>query len=99
MGVSHIGVSLQAAFFKKDPFYDVDHFKCLLNLLHCFYFTYWLFGPEAHGILAPQPVIKPVAPARDGEVPTTGRQERPPNFLTALQLSPVLFKFQTHLDL
>ena len=30
------------------------------------------FGPEACGILAPQPGIKPAPPALEGEVLTTG---------------------------
>ena len=33
---------------------------------------FWVFGPEACGILAPRPVIKPTPPALEGEVLTTG---------------------------
>ena len=33
---------------------------------------FWLFGPEAHGILAPLPGIEPIAPAMEGEVLTAG---------------------------
>ena len=32
----------------------------------------WFFGPEACGILIPQPGIKPTPPALEGEVSTTG---------------------------
>ena len=47
-------------------------FKSLLNLLqYCFCFMF--FGPEACGILAPQPGIKPVRLALEGEVSTTGQ--------------------------
>ena len=53
---------------------DVDHFlKSLLNMLqYCFCFMFWFFGPEACGILAPQPGIELVPPALEGEVLTTG---------------------------
>ena len=33
---------------------------------------FWFFGPEACGILAPWPGIKPAPPALEGEVLTTG---------------------------
>ena len=33
---------------------------------------FWFFGPEACGILAPRPGIKPAPPALEGEVLTTG---------------------------
>ena len=33
---------------------------------------FWFFGHEACGILAPRPGIKPVPPALEGEVLTTG---------------------------
>ena len=33
---------------------------------------FWFFGPKAGGILAPWPGIKPVPPALEGEVLTTG---------------------------
>ena len=33
---------------------------------------FWFFGPEACGILAPQPRIEPAPPALEGEVLTTG---------------------------
>ena len=47
--------------------------KSLLNLLqYCFCFMFWFFGPEAYGILAPQPGIEPAPPALEGEVLTTG---------------------------
>ena len=55
-------------------FLDVYHFfKSLLNLLqYCFYFMFWLYGHETHGILAPQPGIEPALPALEGEVITSG---------------------------
>ena len=38
--------------------------KCLLNLLqHCFRFTFWFWGQESCGLLAPQPGIEHVTPA------------------------------------
>ena len=47
--------------------------KSLLNLLQCcFCFMFWFFGLGACGILAPQPGIKPIPPALEGEVLTTG---------------------------
>ena len=33
---------------------------------------FWFFGPEAGGILAPQPGIEPTPPALEGKVLTTG---------------------------
>ena len=33
---------------------------------------FWFFGPEANGILVPQPGIEPRPPALEGEVLTTG---------------------------
>ena len=33
---------------------------------------FWVFGPEACGILAPQPGIEPTLPTLEGEVFTTG---------------------------
>ena len=59
--------------FYFKTFFDVDHFlKSLLNLLqYCFCFTFWFFGHEACGILAPWPGVKPTPPALEGEVLTT----------------------------
>ena len=46
--------------------------KSLLNLLqYCFCFKFFFFGPEACGILVPQPGIKPTPPALEGEVLAT----------------------------
>ena len=54
-------------FFWCEPF-----LKPLLNLLrYCFCFIFWSFGPEACGILAPQPGSEP-APSALEEVLTTG---------------------------
>ena len=33
---------------------------------------FWIFGPEACGILASRPEIKPPPPALEGEILTTG---------------------------
>ena len=47
--------------------------KSLLNLLqYFFWFTFWFFGQQACGILAPWPGIKPTLPALKGKVSTTG---------------------------
>ena len=47
--------------------------KSLLNLLqYCFCSIFWFFGPEACGILAPHPGIKPAPPALEGKVLPTG---------------------------
>ena len=47
--------------------------RSLSNLLqYCFCFTFWFFGREACGILAPWPEIEPATPALEGEVLTTG---------------------------
>ena len=54
--------------------------KALLKLLqYCFcYLCFGFFGPEACGILAPQPRIKPTPPALEGEVLTTGPPGKSP---------------------
>ena len=57
------GVCFGIFFFGYGPF-----LKSLWNLLqYCFCFRFWTFGPEACGILAPQPGIKPAPPAVEGE--------------------------------
>ena len=38
---------------------------------------FWFFGPEACGILAPQPGIKPEPLALEGEASTTGLPGKP----------------------
>ena len=38
----------------------------------------WFFGPEACGILAPQPGIEPTPPTLEGEVSTTGPPGKSP---------------------
>ena len=54
--------------------------KALLKLLqYCFcYLRFCFFGPEACGILAPQPRIEPTTPALEGEVLTTGPPGKSP---------------------
>ena len=42
---------------------------------------FWFFGPEACGILAPQPGIEPAPPALEGEVLTTGPPRKSPQYL------------------
>ena len=53
--------------------------KALLKLLqYCFcYSCFGFFGPEACGILAPQPRIEPAPPALEGEILTTGPEGSP----------------------
>ena len=41
---------------------------------------FWIFGPEACGILAPQPGIEPAPPALEGKVLTTGLPGKSPLF-------------------
>ena len=41
---------------------------------------FWIFGPEACGILAPQPGIKSASSVLEGEVLTTGHQVSPQIF-------------------
>ena len=63
--------------------------KSLLNLLqYCFCFMCWFFGPEACGILAPWPRIKPTSTALEDEVSTTGPPGKSPQciFNTFLNL-------------
>ena len=79
----HISASLEFEvffFFFKFFFFlcELFFFKFLLNLLqYCFCFMFWFFsflffGPEACGILALPPGIKPTPPALEGEVLTSG---------------------------
>ena len=55
--------------------------KSLLNLLqYCFCFVFlifFFFGPEACGILAPQPGIEPAPPALEDNFLTTGSPGTP----------------------
>ena len=54
--------------------------KVFLELVTIFLlrFMFWIFGHEACGISAPQPGIKPVLPALEGEVLTTGPSGKSP---------------------
>ena len=54
-------------------------------LRYCFCFIFRVFGPEACGILAPQPGIKPVPPSLEGKVLTTG----PPGKCPYLYFKPI----------
>ena len=55
-------------------FFNVDNFLNLYwNLLqHCFCFLFCFFGPEARGILTPQPRMEPAPFALEGRFLTTG---------------------------
>ena len=46
-------------------------------LQYCLYFYVLVFGHEAHGILAPQPDVEPLA--LEGEVLATGSPGKPPS--------------------
>ena len=46
----------------------------------------WFFGCEAYGILASQPGIKPIPPALEGKVLTTGLPGKSPGYDNFLQL-------------
>ena len=74
-GPSRLSLCLpqQPTFFLIKVFFLCRLFlKSLLNffLQYCFCFMFWFFGCEA---LAPQPGIKPVPPALEGKVITTGQ--------------------------
>ena len=43
-----------------------------VTILLLFHVSFWFFGPEACGILAPWAGIKPTPPAVEGKVLTTG---------------------------
>ena len=60
--------------FFKDLFWGWPCFlKSLLNLLrYCFCFMFRIFGPKAHGILAPRSRIEPTPRALEGEGLITG---------------------------
>ena len=59
-------------------------FKVFLNLLqYGFCFTFWFFGGETCGILAPRPGIKATSSALKGEVLETGQ---PGKFLFKFKL-------------
>ena len=51
---------------------------------------FWIFGQDAHGILAPRPRIKPTPSALEGEVLTTGPPWKCPLWLlnSCLELMP-----------
>ena len=54
-----------------------EFLKSVLNLLqYCFCCVFWFFGPQACGILAPQPETKPTSLSLEGRVLTTGPPER-----------------------
>ena len=67
----HLYKSSFFCFFKI--FWYGPFLKSLLNLFqYCFYFMFWFFGCKACGILAPRPGVKPVSPALESKVLTTG---------------------------
>ena len=52
--------------------WTIFFFRSLLNLLqYSFCFMLWCFGQEAYGIFVPQPGIKLIPPAPEGEVSAT----------------------------
>ena len=52
------------------------------------------FGPKAYGILSPQPGIRPVPPALEGEVLTTGPPGKSPlsYFLKLKLIQSIIYK-------
>ena len=67
----HIFIDFQR--LKKIFFWCEPLLKSLLNLLqYFFWFTFWFFGQQACGILAPWPGIKPTPPALKSKILTTG---------------------------
>ena len=59
--------------------------KSVLNLLqYCFGFTFWTFGLEACGILAPCPGIEPALSVLEGGVLTTGPPGKSPQWILIL---------------
>ena len=59
---------------RENALYELSPFEIIKVLCFGFFFFVFLFffGHEACGILAPRPGIKPVPPALEGEVLTTG---------------------------
>ena len=49
----------------------LGHFKVFIEFVTIL-LLFYVFWPEAHGLLAPQSGIKPAPAALEGEVPTTG---------------------------
>ena len=83
--------STPAIFFFLKIFWCGPFLKSLLNLSQfCFCFMFWLFDPEACGILVPQPGIYPTTPALEGDVLTTGP---PGKSLTILFYTSLSFDF------
>ena len=69
-------------------------FKFLLNLLqYCYCFLFCCFGPQACGILAPQPGVKPISPALEGEVSPTGPPRNSPEVLLICQNFHIFFTY------
>ena len=67
-------------FFKVFFFFDVHHFlKFSLNIvIILFLFSVLVFWPRVMWLLAPRSVIKPISPAREGEILTTGLPGKSP---------------------
>ena len=62
-------------------FFDVDHFlKIVIEFVTIFplFYVLFFFGPEACGTLAARPGIKPIPPALEGEVLTSGLPGKSP---------------------
>ena len=54
-------------------------------------------GKEGRGILAPQPGIKPAAPALEGKVLTTGLPQKSPELFLNANVSFTM-DFKNHMD-
>ena len=59
------------SFFLKIFFLNVDRLKVFIKFVTIL-FLFWFFGPEACGILVPQPGTEPAFPASEGKVRATG---------------------------
>ena len=71
--------------------------KSLVNLVqYCFCFIFWFLAPEACGVLAPWPGIKPAPPALESKVLTTGPPGRAQVSLFA-PFSKMIWKLPTRI--
>ena len=78
--LNHYDAYLHLLFLFEIFFWCGSFLKSLLNLLqYCFCFMFHFFGLETCGILAPQPGIKPIPPALEGEVLSPGLPGSPPS--------------------
>ena len=80
-------------FFSFKIFLYGPFLKSLLNLLHCFCFTFCFFSWDACGILGPWPGIEPTPPALEGKVLTTGLPGKSQHFSVILDLIYLLNRY------